>query len=257
MSQNCGHQLAYCLSSSSSYLALQPFVSLGLLDNSLPTISVLCLLPPSCHFMPCCPYLDPSDVSEAIIQGFLTVCFFYRNEVVSLMSQPPTWRTRVSLLVWPIAFDPSGMGGPTSNICYRRHDSQAHLGTQAPPLRESRDTSGGPIVYPLGDMWAWRPMVMMMPTGDNSWLVHQSSLAVLPAETSGASRGNGRRSENFAYQYMKCIKGSSTCRKILRRGTSGFTSHPKEDVLRIFIALKNTLRRRVWTRDPCIQLQVH
>jgi hypothetical protein len=33
-----------------SYLALQPFVSLGLLDNSLPTISILCLLPPSCHF---------------------------------------------------------------------------------------------------------------------------------------------------------------------------------------------------------------
>jgi hypothetical protein len=30
-----------------------------------------------------------------------------------------------------------------------------------------------------------------------------------------------------------------TCRKILRHGTSGFTSHPKEDVLRIFIVLKN------------------
>jgi hypothetical protein len=43
-------------------------------------------------------------------------------------------------------------------------------------------------------------MVMMMPAGDNSWLVHQSSLAVLPGETSGASRRNGRRSENFAYR---------------------------------------------------------
>jgi hypothetical protein len=32
---------------------------------------------------------------------------------------------------------------------------------------------------------------------DNSLLVHQSSLAVLPAETSGESRRNGRRSENF------------------------------------------------------------
>jgi hypothetical protein len=30
-----------------------------------------------------------------------------------------------------------------------------------------------------------------------------------------------------------------TCRKILRHRTSGFTSHLKEDVLRIFIALKN------------------
>jgi hypothetical protein len=59
------------------------------------------------------------------------------------MPQPPTWRTRVSLLVWPIAFDPSGMGGPTSNKCYRRHGSQAHFDTQAPPLRQSSDTSGG------------------------------------------------------------------------------------------------------------------
>jgi hypothetical protein len=34
-------------------------------------------------------------------------------------------------------------------------------------------------------------------------------------------------------------KGSLTCRKILRRGTDGFTSPQKESVLRIFIALKN------------------
>jgi hypothetical protein len=55
--------------------------------------------------------------------------------------------------------------------------------------------------------------------GDNALLVHQSSLAVLPAETSGAGRRNGRRSENFAYQYLKYLKGSVTCRKILRHGT--------------------------------------
>jgi hypothetical protein len=54
-------------------------------------------------------------------------------------------------------------------------------------------------------MWAWRAMVMMMmPAGDNSWLVHQNSLAVIPAETSGVS-WSGR--ENFAYQYLKYIKG--------------------------------------------------
>jgi hypothetical protein len=40
---------------------------------------------------------------------------------------------------------------------------------------------------------------VMMPSGVNSWLVYQSSLAVLPAETSAASRRNGRRNENFAY----------------------------------------------------------
>jgi hypothetical protein len=93
-------------------------------------------------------------------------------------------------------------------------------------------------VNPSGDMRAWRAMVVI-PAGDNSWLIHQSSLAVLPAEISGASRRNGRRSEDFAYQYLKYLKGSWTCRKILWYGTSGFTSHTKESVLRTFIALKN------------------
>jgi hypothetical protein len=97
--------------------------------------------------------------------------------------------------------------------------------------------TNGPIVHPPGDMWAWRAMVMMMPAGDNYWLVHQSSLAVLPAEKSGSSRRNGWRSENFAYQYLEYLKGFLTCRKILIHGTWGFTSHPKECVLRIFIAL--------------------
>jgi hypothetical protein len=57
----------------------------------------------------------------------------------------------------------------------------------------------GPIVHPPGDMSAWRAMMMMMMVlaEDNSQLVHQSSLAVLPADTSGASRRNGW-SENFA-----------------------------------------------------------
>jgi hypothetical protein len=99
--------------------------------------------------------------------------------------------------------------------------------------------TSGPIVHPTGDMWAWRAMVMMMLAEENSSAVHQSSLAVLSAETSRASRRNGRRSENFAYQFLKYLKRSLTCRRILRHGTSGLTSHPKEDVLRIFIALKS------------------
>jgi hypothetical protein len=55
-----------------------------------------------------------------------------------------------------------------------------------------------PVVHPPGEC-EWRAVVAMMPAGDNSWLVYQSSLAVLPAETSRASRRNGRRNENFAY----------------------------------------------------------
>jgi len=30
-------------------------------------------------------------------------------------AQPPTWRTRVSLLVWPLPFDLCAKGDPTSN----------------------------------------------------------------------------------------------------------------------------------------------
>jgi hypothetical protein len=50
------------------------------------------------------------------------------------------------------------------------------------------------IVHPLGEL-EWRDvvmmmMMMMMPAEDNSWIVYQRSLAVLPAETSGASRRN-------------------------------------------------------------------
>jgi hypothetical protein len=98
-------------------------------------------------------------------------------------------------------------------------------------------------------------MVMIIPARDNSWLVHQSFLAVLPAEISGARRRNGRRSENFAYQYLKYLKGYLTCRKILRHRTSGFTYHSKEGVLRIFTALKNPSPRpglNPWSLGPVV-----
>jgi hypothetical protein len=60
--------------------------------------------------------------------------------------------------------------------------------------------TNGRIVHPRRYMWARRAtMMMMMPSGCNSWLVQQSWLAVLPAETSGASRRNGRRRDNVTY----------------------------------------------------------
>jgi hypothetical protein len=83
---------------------------------------------------------DPSDMSEAVIQDFLAVYVLLQGWGCRLMSQFPTWRTRVSVLVWRIAFNPSGMGGPTGNICYHRH---------APPLRQSRYTSGGYLYLAL------------------------------------------------------------------------------------------------------------
>jgi hypothetical protein len=49
------------------------------------------------------------------------------------------------------------------------------------------------------------------------------------------------RSENFSLQafpsHLQLIV--LACRKVLGYGASGFSSHPKEDVLRIFIALEN------------------
>jgi hypothetical protein len=42
----------------------------------------------------------------------------------------------------------------------------------------------------------------------------------------------------ISMMYLKYLNGSLTCRKILQHGPSGFTSHPKEGVLQIFIALK-------------------
>jgi hypothetical protein len=39
---------------------------------------------------------------------------------------------------------------------------------------------------------------------------------------------------------LSYLKGSLTCSKILQQGADGFTSFPKEVVLRIFIAIKDT-----------------
>jgi hypothetical protein len=71
--------------------------------------------------------------------------FFYCMVLLASRQTPPTWRTRVSLFVWAITLDLSGMGDPTSSIlvCYRQHSSGDHVTTQAPPLRQSRDTFGG------------------------------------------------------------------------------------------------------------------
>jgi hypothetical protein len=44
---------------------------------------------------------------------------------------------------------------------------------------------------------------------------------------------------NFADEMSRTWQDSLTCRKILRHGPGGFTSHPKEVVLRTFIALKS------------------
>jgi hypothetical protein len=68
-------------------------------------------------------------------------------------------------------------------------------------------------------------VMLMMPAGDTSWY--------LP-ELSGSPT-----SRDIWSEYLWYNNGSLTCHKILQHGASGFTSHPKEGVVRIFIALKN------------------
>jgi hypothetical protein len=63
-----------------------------------------------------------------------------------------------------------------------------------------------PTVHPKGEC-EWRAVLMTMSAGDNSRLVYQSSLAVLPPQSSGARRRNGRRSEDFANQYLELPQG--------------------------------------------------
>jgi hypothetical protein len=55
--------------------------------------------------------------------------------------------------------------------------------------------------------------------------------------------------------YLWYVNGYFTCRKILRPGTSGFTSHAKEGVLQILSPLNFHRHGQVWTREPWVQWQ--
>jgi hypothetical protein len=82
----------------------------------------------------------------------------------------------------------------------------------------------------------------MISTGENSCFIIQSSLAVLPADLSSIkARETGEGSNNFfpLELSLSYFEGVLTCRKILRQESDGFTSLPKEDLLPIFIAIKN------------------
>jgi hypothetical protein len=67
---------------------------------------------------------------------------------------------------------------------------------------------------------------------------HQYSGGPVSGDISGASWRVGEGNENVVFPSPWNLKRSLTCRKILRHGTYGFASHPKEGVLRIFITLK-------------------
>jgi hypothetical protein len=85
-------------------LALQPAVGFGLSNKILP-------------FFPICHQLSPSSLNPSsffLCSTFVTIRFY----CVGLLAprETRTWRTRVSLFVWIINFDLSGMGGPISSF---------------------------------------------------------------------------------------------------------------------------------------------
>jgi hypothetical protein len=79
---------------------------------------------------------------------------------------------------------------------------------------------------------------------EKSWLVHQSSPTSRDISYRVGGMGNGRMSEVFNINMSTDLL---TFNKILRQGTSGFTSHPKEGVLWIVIAFKIHRLGRVLT----------
>jgi hypothetical protein len=96
------------------------------------------------------------------------------------------------------------------------------------------------VIYGHGESWWWWDRLGITPhsTTRTLWQCYQQRHLVQLGWMDKGVR-------ILPIQYLRYLKGSLTCRKFLQHGTSGFTSHPKEDVLRIFIALKNPSRRLV------------
>jgi hypothetical protein len=87
---------------------------------------------------------------------------------------------------------------------------------------------------------------------------------IQPSETSSSNYQRlSRRSRETRVRNSSWILPTSSyrARRVLlhavnlRHGTDGFTSRPKEGVLRILSPLKSILLGRVWTREPWVQWQ--
>jgi hypothetical protein len=83
---------------------------------------------------------------------------------------------------------------------------------------------------------------MMIFSEANSQLVYQSALAApvvsdgsVSRYISGESGKVGAGDENLICSSPWDFKRSFICRKILRHGTSGFTSHPKEGTRNLWV----------------------
>jgi hypothetical protein len=98
-------------------------------------------------------------------------------------------------------------------------------------------TTNGSIVHPLGDVGARINMVECREgTTDSStralWQSYQQSF-------SSKAGGIGARNDEFGRTKFLCSHFERLTWSKILHGADGFTSPPKERVLRIFIALKN------------------
>jgi hypothetical protein len=65
-----------------------------------------------------------------------------------------------------------------------------------------------PTVHPLRDIWAWK--TQWNNTAENSWFVHQSSPAILPAQSSERKAGkHGKGSDELHYKISLSYSYSS------------------------------------------------
>jgi hypothetical protein len=95
-------------------------------------------------------------------------------------------------------------------------------------------------------------------SSNHSRFIRQSSLLWLQQTYLVAKRGGtgrGMAAEFFLTLSLAYLKGTLTCRKILRHGAEGFTSPPKEVMLRTLTALKIIVLGRVWTHEPWVLWQ--
>jgi hypothetical protein len=102
----------------------------------------------------------------------------------------------------------------------------------------------GPIVHPrvisLWTMVQWYRLGLTPNLSTRAvWQTPVPSGGPVNRDISGASRRMDEGNGKLVYPSPWDVKRSLTCRKVLRHETSGFTSHQKEGVLQIFIALKN------------------
>jgi hypothetical protein len=111
-----------------------------------------------------------------------------------------------------------------------------------------------PNVHFPGDIWAWWTGGMML-TEENSWFIYQSSLATVPAESSGSKQEElVKGMMNLALQsvFIYTCEWFFMCHKILWHGVSSFTSPPGKACCRFLSPLKVHHLGWVWTCKPWV-----